>query len=104
MKDLSFPAAIVIGCVAIAISFYLVQVDKRKSIEKQQSYEVAQAELLNKQNECEALSSGVKRKWNNVVGVTYDNDFWKECVVTYTDSKTGEITTSPLRYMQDIKQ
>ena len=37
------------------------------------------------------------------MGVTYDNDFWKECVVTYTDTKTGEVETSPLRLMQTNK-
>jgi hypothetical protein len=41
------------------------------------------------------------KKWNNVIGVTYDNDIWKDCVVTYTDPKTGEVKTSPLKSMQD---
>ena len=43
------------------------------------------------------------KKWNNVVGVTYDNEAWQECVVTYTDPDTGEIETSPLRFMKDTK-
>ena len=109
-KNLYLPAALVIGCVVIAVSFYLVQVDKRQSIERQQEientraiYEKEQSELLAKQKECESLSSGVMRKWNNVMGVTYDKDFWEECVVTFTNTETGEVETSPLRFMKDTR-
>lgn len=109
-KDLYLPAAVVLGCVALAISFYFVQVDKRASIERQQSieneralFERKQSEISSKQKECEQLSAGVMKKWNNVMGVTYDSDFWEECVVTYTNTETGEVETGPLNLMQDSR-
>jgi len=102
-SNLAISGAIVIGAISLAVAFYLVQVDKRESIERQQITENKRAELATKQKECESLSSGVKDQWNNVVGVTYDSEFWEECVVTYTDTKTGEIQTSPLRLMKDAK-
>lgn len=109
-KNLYFPIAIVLGCAFLSISFYFVQVDKRLSIERQQEveniraiYEKEQSEVFAKQKECESLSIGVMKKWNNVMGVTYDNDFWKECVVTYTNTETGEVETSPLKYMKDTR-
>ena len=109
-KSLYLPIAVVIGCVVLGTAFYLIQVDKRASIERQQDientramYEKEQSELSVKQDECESLSSGVKKKWDNVMGVTYDNGFWGgECVVTYVDTKTGEVRTSPLSSMMDI--
>ena len=56
---------------------------------EQQALENERAELKLKQDECNALSSGIKQRWGNVVGVTYDGEFWKGCVVTYMDTKTG---------------
>lgn len=100
--------AFVLGCLILATSFYLIQSDKSASIEMQQAaaqlekeMDNARAELSMKQSECESLSVGVRAKWNNVVGVTYDDEFWEECVVTYTDTETGDIQTSPLRHMTD---
>jgi hypothetical protein len=113
-EKITFPVAIVVAAVILGGAFYAVQYNKQQSIEAQQLSEQAEeriqrdlenqrAELKLKQDECMSLASGVKQRWGNVIGVTYDNKFWKECVVTYTDTKTGEITTSPLRLMQDVK-
>lgn len=109
-KNTYFPVAIIIGCIVLAVSFYLIQVDKRQSIERQQAieneraaYEREQSDLQAKQKECQSLSSGVIRKWNNVMGVTYDKELWRECVVTYTNTETGEVEMSPLRLMKDIR-
>ena len=114
-KNILYPAAIVIGCIVLAVAFYLVQVDKRQSIERQQDIEnqraaeeLQRSDLAAKERECESLASGLKSKWNNVIGVTYDADgvgFWggTGCVVTYTDAKTGEVKKSPLSSMQTIK-
>lgn len=119
MNDkLTIPVSIVLGCIVLAVSFYFVQIDKRASIEKQkeaentilkqkqvlfeqqQEKDNALSELKIKQAECESLSSGVKDKWNNVMGVTYDNDFYEACVVTYTDTKTGSVEIAPLSSMK----
>ena len=103
---------ILIASLIIGGFYYASEVNKQKSIERQQEIKLqddwrqqevknALEELKLKQDECKALSAGVTKKWNNVMGVTYDNDFWEECVVTYTDTETGEVETSPLRLMQD---
>ena len=114
INKLILPLSIVMGCIILGGAFYLIQTKKQKSIEKQQQIEqtVKEAqqikddnmqELLLKQKECESLSVGVKKQWNNVMGVTYDDGFWKDCVVTYSDTETGEIQTSPLKYMKTNK-
>lgn len=106
------PISILIGAILIAGVYFGIEYNKQKSIERQQEAKMredkaqkdadnARAELKLKQDECEALASGVKKRWYNVMGVTYDNDFWKQCVVTYTDTKTGQVETAPLSSMQD---
>jgi hypothetical protein len=108
-KSILYPTAIVFGCIVLAAAFYLVQVDKRQSIERQQDVEnqraaeeLKRSDLAAKEKECESLSSGLREEWNNVVGVTY-SDFLEECEVTYTDTKTGEIQKAPLSSMQTVK-
>ena len=112
LNKLSLPVVIIIASLILGGFFYAIQVNKQNSIEKQQQIKLRddrqQQEISNalndlklKQDECKALSAGVMKKWNNVMGVTYDNDFWKECVVTFTDPDTGKIKTSPLRVMKD---
>jgi hypothetical protein len=113
------PISIILGCTVLALSFYLVQVDKRKSIEsqqeiqriadqkdkdykqEQQEIENSRVELKTEQDNCRSLSAGVRDKWGNVMGVTY-SEIWRECVVTYTDTVTGEVKTSPLSRMKDV--
>ena len=103
LNKLSLPATIIIASLILGGFFYAIQVNKQRSIESQQETTNALEKLKLKQDECKALSAGVMKKWNNVMGVTYDNGLWKECVVTYTDTKTGEIQTTPLRFMQTSK-
>jgi len=95
IEKLTLPITILLSAIVLAGGYYAVQYNKQQSIEKQQRIEL-------QQDRCNALSSGVKEKWSNVMGVNY-NDFWKECVVTFTDTKTGEVKTSPLRLMKTIK-
>lgn len=108
INKLSLPAVILIVGIILSGLYYVSQISKQKSAEKQQEIKLQddrQLEVLkSKQNECETLSTGVKGKWNNVMGVTYDNDLWKECVVTYTDTKTGGVKISPLRFMETAKK
>jgi len=114
LNKLTLPATILIASIILGGFFYASQVNKQQSIERQQEIKLQddqrQQKIKNdldalklKQNECEALSVGVKEKWNNVMGVTYDDDFWKECVVTYTDNETGKVEISPLRIMETNK-
>ncbi|SRR3989339_56661 len=113
-QKLILPISIVLGCAILGGFIYATQINKQESIERQQEYKLQDdrnqqkiknelEELKNKQDECKSLSSGVMDKWNNVMGVTYDNDFWKDCVVTYTDTKTGEVVVSPLKNMKTNK-
>jgi uncharacterized FlaG/YvyC family protein len=111
---LILPISVLLGTAILGGAYYGVQATKQVSIEKQEATknrqdqaerekENARADLKLKQDNCEALSSGVKQKWNNALGVTYDDKLWKDCVVTYTDTETGEVRTSPLKFMQDVK-
>jgi len=118
LSKISIPIAIIVGCLVLAVSFYFVQVDKRKAIEaeqnlqritaqqerdyeqKQQMLENTRIELKSEQDNCRSLSTGVRDKWNNVMGVTY-SEVWRECIVTYTNSSTGAVETSPLSRMRD---
>jgi hypothetical protein len=102
INKLSLPATILIASIILGGFYYFTQTTKQKSIEKQQQIDKGQQDLLSKQKECELLSKGVMQKWYNVMGVTYDT-FWGECVVTYTDTKTGEVKTTPLSSMQTEK-
>jgi hypothetical protein len=94
--------SIVFGCVILGGSLLLIQANKQDSIEGQQRIENERQRLILKQKECESLSDGVKKKWNNVMGVTY-SELWFECVVTYTDQDTGEVRTSPLSTMTTVQ-
>ncbi len=106
LTKLSLPVTILVGSVIFGSFYYATQVSRQESIERQQRIEretqTKQQELSFKQKECESLSAGVKKEWGNVMGVTY-SDVWEECVVTYTDTKTGEVETSPLSLMKTVK-
>lgn len=118
LQKISVPVAIIIGCAILGAAYYFVQVDKRKSIEaeqqaeriaeqEQRAYEREQQDLQNnrielqaKQADCRALATGVRDRWSNVMGVTYSE--WRdECMVTYTDTQTGETVSAPLSSMKD---
>lgn len=113
-NKLILSVSIVLGAIILGGFFYAIQVNKQQSIERQQELKLqddrrqqeaenALEDLKLKQDECKTLAAGVMKKWNNVMGVTYDDKVWKDCVVTYTDPETGEIKTSPLRLMQATK-
>ncbi len=114
LNKLSLPTTIIISSLILGVFFYATEVNKQNSIERQQRIKLqddkqqqeaknALEDLKLKQDECRELSIGVMKKWNNIMGVTYDNEVWEECVVTYTNSETGEIETSPLSLMKTNK-
>ncbi len=111
-NKLIFPTTIIIASIILGGSFYLVQVSKQRSIERQQQIEIEEnqkqqevrgvlQDLEFKQDQCKSLSTGIMKKWDNVVGVSYD-EYLGECVVIYIDDKTGEIEESPLRSMKEL--
>ena len=104
--------AIIVAAIILGIALVKTQESKQESIERQVKWKIEQENqeqadknkqdrIEFRQEECKSLSSGVKKAWHNVVGVTY-NPTWDECVVTYTDTDTGEIETSPLKYMETV--
>jgi len=99
INNVFLPVAVLVASVVIGGFIYSSQENKQQSIERQQEAKNALETLKIKQDECAALAPGVKKTWSNVMGVTYDNGLWEECVVTFTDPETGEVTTSPLRFM-----
>ena len=107
LNKLSLPVSIIIASLILGGFYYASQVNKQKSIENQQRIEkeaeLEEKELTAKREECASLSYGVREKWNNVMGVTYDADIWEECVVTFTDNETGKVETSPLSFMKNAE-
>lgn len=78
---------------------------KEKELEEerlQQEIKYDLEELKLKQAECESLSAGIMKKWSNVLKVSYDNNLWEECVVTYIDSATEKVITNPLSIMTSL--
>ncbi len=114
LNKLSLPATIIIARIILGGFYYAAQSNKQNSIEEQQRLEQMskfnrqteenkRQDLLLKQKECESLSEGVMDTWGNIIGVTYDAEIWKECVVTYKDTETGNTETSLLRFMGDAE-
>lgn len=105
-NSLLIGGGIAVAGIAIAVALLLVQANKQASIERQQQQQqlqnVADSNYERKKDECEALAAGVKRRWSNVLGVTYDGNIFHECIVTYADTKTGAVSTSWLSVMQDV--
>ena len=102
-KELSIPTVILIASLVLGGFYYASQRSKQSSIESQQGVNNVSDELKLKQDECSALADGVMKAWSNVMGVTYDDKGWKECVVTFIDSKTNKTDIWPLRLMETIK-
>jgi len=107
MKKYLLPISILLGALIFGVFYYASQVRKQNAMQQeikareftQQSDSDIDLEYLKiKQDECEALSAGVMKKWNNVMGLTY-SDSLGECVVTYENPKTGKVETSPLSAM-----
>lgn len=102
-KNLILPIALVVCCLIIGGSFLLVQIGKQNSIEEQQlmqlKVEALMEEIANKQAECESFSAGLVDRWNNIIGVYY-NETWDACYVKYFDEE-GKVGDSSLDNMED---
>lgn len=118
-NKLILPVSIIIGCIIIGWFFYSSQVNKQESIERQQRIEMEfkkneadakkaqeeaarvkeQGEKNFKNNlECQDMLKALKQKWNNVVGIYYD-EFLNTCIVKYT--KNGKTLEGALEDMVD---
>lgn len=115
------PISILLGCIVLGGVYYASEVNKQKSIEKQQQIELqakAEAEQAQKTADqakadkekadadfsnnlkCQTLLKDLKMRWNNVVGIYY-SDWQNTCIVKYTDK--GITQEAPIESMQDAK-
>lgn len=102
---------------------YASQINKQKSIERQQELKLMQDlrieqdraerdkqekqaeadEAKTKENfsnnlKCQTLLKDLKQRWNNVVGIYYD-EWQNTCIVKYTEK--GEVKEGAIESMQD---
>lgn len=114
---------ILLASIVLGGFYYASQVNKQKSIERQQQIEIqAKAETnrikteinrteahkeaeRDKANEvfsnnlkCQTLLKDLRQRWNNVVGIYY-SEWQNTCIVKYTEK--GETQESPIEDMQD---
>ena len=120
LSKLSLPVVILIASITLGGFYYASQVNKQKSIERQQilkQMEDRRIEDVRTEKEkadetfannlkCQALLKDLKQRWSNVVGIYYQGktDFgFREntCIVKYT--KNGEVLEGAIEDMQDIK-
>jgi len=120
-QKLILPISILLGCIILGGFFYASQINKQKSIEKQQEIDLAvkrdelqikqeidQAQIdrdkadttFNNNLKCQTLLKDLKQRWSNVVGIYYDE--WENtCIVKYT--KNGKTEEGAIEGMQDTK-
>lgn len=100
-KDYILPVSIVLGCFILGLFFYLSQVEKQESIERQQelkSQQDKEKELFENNLKCNNVLTDLKKRWNNVVGISY-SPYMKTCMVKFM--KNGEVEQAALEDMQD---
>lgn len=107
MENKNITKAIIASAVIIALALVIVQLNKSNSIEKQLEQKIAQEQLTLKREECLGMLKGLQNQWGNIIGVKYEKPYdfstEAECLVTYTDSKTGLVDTAPLRFLMDAE-
>jgi SAM-dependent MidA family methyltransferase len=106
LKDNWFKVGIIVAVVLCGWLIYQSRINKQESIERQQQIELkAKAEKENADRvfennlKCQDLLKDLKQRWNNVVGIYYD-EFLNTCIVKYT--KNGKVEEAPIENMQDI--
>lgn len=109
---LNLPLAIVIVGVILSGTFYVIQINKQNSIERQQEIKIINDRESAKQKKaeedrardfdnelkCQTLLKDLRQRWNNVVGIRYSGLF-NTCMVSYT--KNGEVEEAAVEDMQD---
>ena len=118
-NKLILPVSILLGCIILGGFYFASQVNRQKSIERQQQIDLrarAEAdevkaatdqtkaekdkedEVFNNNLKCQTLLKDLKQRWNNVVGIYY-GEWQNTCIVKYTEK--GETQESPIESMQD---
>ena len=111
---LILPISILVGCIILGGFIYASQLSKQQSIEKQQQINLrAKTEAdqtkadkdktdatFSNNLKCQTLLKDLKQRWNNVVGIYYD-EILNTCIVKYREK--GEVKEGAIEEMQDIK-
>lgn len=93
INKLILPIAIILGCLILGGFLYKIQVNKQRSIEKQQKIDLVLKEQKDKQNyidnrrsECLKIYQTEIDKWNNTTGYEYvaEDDI---CYIAYKANK-----------------
>lgn len=124
MNKFILPVSIILGCVILGGFFYASQINKQVSIEKQQELErnakrdelrikteIEQKQVDKENNDavftnnlkCQSLLKDLKQRWNNVIGIYYDENL-NTCIVKYKEedgSPLGRTREAPIEDMQD---
>jgi len=100
LNKLSLPAVILIASIVLGGFYYASQINKQRSIERQQEIKMAQEEkeyIAKRKRECYDIYEREREQYNNVEDFEYlepsDNTFSflsDRCVIIYKDKKTGE--------------
>lgn len=92
-NKLILPIAIVLGCLILGGFFYVIQIAKQKSIEKQQQIELQSKKeqdkkeyIAKRSNDCLNIYKVESDKWNNTQGWIY-NEVTDICHIRYKDPK-----------------
>lgn len=95
-SKLILPISILLGCIILGGFYYASQINKQKSIEKQQQIELKQkAEetkqdyLLKRKTQCYEAEQTERKTYNNVDGSFYDEKS-DICKVRYINDKWGK--------------
>lgn len=92
--------------------FYISQINKQKSIERQQWIKLQNERRMEEERakqdkadktfsnnlRCQALLKDLKQRWSNVVGIYY-SDLLNTCIVKYTEK--GGVEEASIESMQD---
>lgn len=99
-NKLSLPAVILIASIILGGFYYASQVNKQRSIERQQEIKMAQEKkeyIAKRKGECYDIHERERKQYNNVENFGYiepsDNIFAfhsDTCEIIYKDKKTGE--------------
>lgn len=95
---LTLPLAIVLVAIILGGAFYAIQVNKQKSIERQQEIKLQEDRLLeetkaeqvkkeyvaDRKNDCLDIYKAEDDKWNNIQGWRY-NEAKDKCLIRYKD-------------------